>query len=287
MEVTKIIKFFKLTPEPSISFSEINGRKLNEETYNIFKTAFPEINYYDFIFEKKQLFFEIINYNANELFGTCSSEESISPTSFMRQRNISTKETNPISLSPDEMLETYTYFYINFNKNLMATIMNKKISKINKAISQFIWEKSNNMSSIRILPDKIQNMKEELKRFKLLKELELEFPKKPSLDDIPSLKKTITGECDVERFKINLKLSSAKPSLINKLVDYKNENNDEFTSLKLLAKNEFGLDETVNFFEAIYSKTVPITLNEDTVQNLSYIKNLLSQLLDDHSNKTR
>jgi hypothetical protein len=168
---------------------------------------------------------------------------------------------------------------------MMAVIINKKIPKINSAISQLIWEKSERTASVNLLPERIKDMKSELKRFSLLKELELEFPNAPSLDNIPNLKKTITGECDIEKFKINLKLSSTKSSLISRLVDYKDTNLDNLTSLKLLAKNELGLDETINFFEAIHSKTVPVTLNEDTVQNLEYIHTLLKNLLNTHLSK--
>lgn len=283
MNVNKVIKFYVLSPNVSILFSETNGRELKKETYNIFKTAFPKEDYYTFIFEDKQLFFDIISYNSTEMFGTCSEEEKINPTSFVRQRNTNTNETKPVGfLNPDEQLETYTYFYINFIQNRMTVIINKKIAKLHMALSQFIWEKSDNLASITILPEKISNMKDALKRFRLPKELELEYKSSPSLNDIRSLKDTLSGECNVDSYRINLKLSTVKQGFINKLIDYKQSDTDELLALRLTAKNELGLNETINFFEAIYSKTVPIVLSEDTVQNLDYIKELLKKYLTEH-----
>ena len=131
MSVPKIIKFYVLNPEPCWTANGLNSNDINQSTYAIFKSAFPQIDFYDMIFEKKKLFFDIKKYDSQKMFGTCSIDETIRPTNFMQKRNKFTKEATPYTtIGNEEQLEEYTFFYIDFANNRMAVIANKKISKI-------------------------------------------------------------------------------------------------------------------------------------------------------------
>lgn len=59
MTVHKMIKFYVLEPQPCWSANGLNSDNLNLATHTIFKSAFPQIDFYDMEFEKKKLFFRI------------------------------------------------------------------------------------------------------------------------------------------------------------------------------------------------------------------------------------
>ena len=63
MTVHKMIKFYVLEPQPCWSANGLNSDNLNLATYAIFKSAFPQIDFYDMEFEKKKLFFDIKEYD--------------------------------------------------------------------------------------------------------------------------------------------------------------------------------------------------------------------------------
>ncbi len=57
MSVPKIIKFYVLNPEPCWTANGLNSNDINQSTYAIFKSAFPQIDFYDMIFGKKEAVF--------------------------------------------------------------------------------------------------------------------------------------------------------------------------------------------------------------------------------------
>ena len=54
MAVHKIIKFYVLEPAPCLTANGTTHKNFANATYSIFKSAFPEINFYDIEFEKKK-----------------------------------------------------------------------------------------------------------------------------------------------------------------------------------------------------------------------------------------
>ena len=52
-----------------------------------------------------------------------------------------------------------------------------------------------------------------------------------------------------------------------------------------VGKNELGIDETINFIEAVYTKAVPLELTDNTATNIEYIKNCLEEFLNHHLGK--
>ena len=57
MTVHKMIKFYVLEPQPCWSANGLNSDNLNLATHTIFKSAFPQIDFYDMEFEKKEIIF--------------------------------------------------------------------------------------------------------------------------------------------------------------------------------------------------------------------------------------
>lgn len=263
MTVHKMIKFYVLEPEPCWSVNGLNSDNLNLATYTIFKSAFPQIDFYDMEFEKKKLFFDIKEYDDKKMFGTCSTDETIRATSFVQKRNKLTKEAVPYTtVESGEQLEAYTFFYIDFVHNRMAVIANKKISKIHEALRQFIWEKSGNMSEIHIFPEMIEDIRQEANSILNPSWIEMEFAKPNCMDDIPTVKESLGSDFQARKFKIKIKLEEKhNPNLIERMVAIKNNSTrEDIPLLKLYGKNELGVDETLNFIESVYTKTVPLEL---------------------------
>ena len=288
MTVHKMIKFYVLEPEPCWSVNGLNSDNLNLATYTIFKSAFPQIDFYDMEFEKKKLFFDIKEYDDKKMFGTCSTDETIRATSFVQKRNKLTKEAVPYTtVESGEQLEAYTFFYIDFVHNRMAVIANKKISKIHEALRQFIWEKSGNMSEIHIFPEMIEDIRQEANSILNPSWIEMEFAKPNCMDDIPTVKESLGSDFQARKFKIKIKLEEKhSPNLIERMVAIKNNSTrEDIPLLKLYGKNELGVDETLNFIESVYTKTVPLELTDSTVTNIEYIKKELERFLGYHLGK--
>nr|DAH92443.1 MAG TPA: hypothetical protein [Caudoviricetes sp.] len=288
MTVHKMIKFYVLEPEPCWSVNGLNSDNLNLATYTIFKSAFPQIDFYDMEFEKKKLFFDIKEYDDKKMFGTCSTDETIRATSFVQKRNKLTKEAVPYTtVESGEQLEAYTFFYIDFVHNRMAVIANKKISKIHEALRQFIWEKSGNMSEIHIFPEMIEDIRQEASSILNPSWIEMEFAKPNCMDDIPTVKESLGSDFQARKFKIKIKLEEKhNPNLIERMIAIKNNSTrEDIPLLKLYGKNELGVDETLNFIESVYTKTVPLELTDSTVTNIEYIKKELERFLGYHLGK--
>ena len=64
-----------------------------------------------------------------------------------------------------------------------------------------------------------------------------------------------------------------------------NSTREDIPLLKLYGKNELGVDETLNFIESVYTKTVPLELTDSTVTNIEYIKKELERFLGYHLGK--
>jgi hypothetical protein len=279
----KTIRFYTLFPKPSILF---NGENLDKRTYDIFKYVFPEINYYRYDYDNKELWFEILTYDEFHMFATCARKEDIGANSFIRQRDLDTNKTFPLSLNSNEQLESYTFFYIDFLNNRMALISNKKLPKLYEYISSYVFNASNNGAIMDIFPDVIPDIKEEVKKYNSLRAFDATFPSTYfKNNNIPTMKQLLDKECEVEGVKMRFNISSSKYGLIDKLIELKNSKS--VSNLEIIAKNDLGLDEAINLFECIYTRSVRIFLNESSEVNINNIKEELKKNLDLHLEVSR
>ena len=285
MSVNKLIKFYTLEPEACLNSIHFAQNTDDSICYQTFKSAFPQEDFYSIEIDKKNLFFDIKTYSKNHIFGTCSVKETFRATNFIQERNKATLQAKPFTeLNGESQLESYTFFYIDFTHNRMAAIANKKIPKIHNVLMQTIWEKSNNLSKITIMPELIQDVEKEAQKLIDPSWLEIEFATPPSANDIPKMSSLLdTKSFEGKRYQIRIRIEKADKTLISKLMHLKSKKDEDHLSmLKLIGKNELGLDETFNFIESLYAKTVPLELTDDTVANIKYIENILKKYLDAH-----
>lgn len=285
MSVNKLIKFYILEPEACLNTPIFSKNISDSICYQIFKSAFPQDDFYSIEVDKRSLFLDIKTYSKNHIFGTCSIKETFRPTSFIQQRNKETLETQPFTnLNNETQLEAYTFFYIDFNTNRMAAIANKKIPKIHEVLMQAIWENSKNLSRISIMPELIQDIEKEATKLLNPSWFEIEFATPPSAKDIPKMNDLLDEPTfKAKKYQIRIRIEQSDKTIVQKIMGLrKRKDTEHISALKLIGKNEMGLDETFNFIESLYTKTVPLELTDDTVANYNYIENILKENLDKH-----
>jgi len=279
--INKTIRFYTLCTQPSFNF---NGNNLDSLTYKLFLSVFPQIDYYKYNYDEKELWFEIISYDENHMFATCAKKEDFEHNPFLRQHNLDDNKITPFlpKLNPNEQLESFTFFYIDFNKNRMASISSQKIPRLDIIISSFIENKSS--TRISIIPDVVPNLEEKLRKVSKLKCFELKFP--PNYinnNNIPSLIPFLKNTCHISKGSLKFSISEHKLDFVDNLFSLKNSNC--FSDIDVTYKNYEGLDETVSLFEQIYIQSIPISFSEDDTKNLTIIKNTLKKYLNNHINE--
>lgn len=274
MSVPKIIKFYRFEPQPSI----LNDGLTNKTSIELLMNVFPDEKAYRFEFDGDKYTIDILEIGTSFIFGTCAKENDFEYTSFYQLRDTQTNETEPYqSAMLNKQLEVYTYFYIDCSKNKMAAIMQKNISKIHEIFSSFIYLTSGNMLSFFVAPEKIKDIKAAAKNLHKIKKLELSFAPGHSKDDIKPLTQSL-GDIEFESYTVNFKLAPTNnDSLVEKINDIFQSKRDDFSGMKFIGKNEFGLEETINFVETVYTQNTPFDLTEDYALNTEYIKQKLSQ----------
>ncbi len=274
MSVNKLIKFYQFQAQPSF-LNNFGSRT----TFDILCDFLKSNSTYTINYENETYCIDIIDIKNSIIFGICSRENAVKMASFWQVRNNETLERTPYTSDmSDSHLETYTYFLIDTNKNRMATIMQKSISSLHNILIEFICKESNNMLQIYIAPEKIKDVKKAAKNLKQSNWLKLQFAKGCSKENIAPLVETL-GDFEYESYSVNIKLSQKDDSFIDRLFSVSRDKKDDFTSVQLIGKNEYGLEETINFIESVYTKNVPFELTEDSATNINYIKQKLIDAL--------
>ena len=246
---------------------------------DLLKPVFPSVGTYSFSFEKEDYNIDIIEIGTNFIFGTCAKKSELKFYNFYQMRNTETNITAPYtSIGPQQQLEVYTYFYMDCVNDRMAAIQHKSISKIHLILSEFIYSQSENMVNFYIAPERIPDIKKAAKSLKRSKSLELSFAKGRSKENIEPLTKSL-GDLEYDSYSITFKLSQKGDDIADKLLHLSKTERDNFNGIKLIGKNEYGLDETLNFLEMVYTKNTPFDLTDDTAINTEYIKEKLRQSL--------
>lgn len=276
MSVSKIIKFYKFEPQPSM----YNNGYATKSTIDLVKIVFPTCSTYLFEYEKENYAIDILEIGTNFIFGTCAKQSELKYTNFYQKRDKQTNKTEPYtSIDPDTQLEVYTYFYVDCIKGRMAAILHKSISKMHCILSEFIYAKSGNQLEFYIVPEQIPDVKKAAKSLKRANKIHLSYASGKSKDNIKPLALAL-GNLEYDSYSVEIKLSEQNnDSLIDKLSDLSKNERDNFNGIKLIGKNEYGLEETINFIETLYTKNTPFDITEDTVLNISIIREKLAQSL--------
>ena len=276
MNVSKIIKFYVFEPQPSM----YNTGIYPVSTLDLIKKSFPSCSTYIHEYEKEKYTIDILEIGDNYIFGTCAKQNELRYTNFLQKRDKQTNKTEPYtSIDPNTQLEAYTYFYIDCVKNRMAAIQHKNISKIHCILQDCIYAKSGNMVKIFIAPEKIKDVRSTAKQLKNICKLQVSFAPEQSKDNIQTVAKSL-ADFEYDSYSVEFKLKQGSTgNLIDRLVEISTQQRENYSSIHLIGKNEYGLEETINFLETIYTRNTPFDITEDTVKNTSLIKQKLSESL--------
>lgn len=276
MSVSKVIKFYKFEPQPSMSNNGLNPI----DTIDALKIVFPRCEAHSFKYDGDEYTIDILEIGTSFIFGTCAKKSELKLTSFYQMRDKQTNKAEPYTtIDPNTQLEVYTYFYIDSLKNRMAAIQHKSISKIHSILSDFIYTESKNMLKFFVAPEKIADIKKAARGLKKTSKLHLSFAPGKSKDNIKSLVQ-LFDDFEYDSYSIDIKLLDANNhSMIDKLVELSTNEKDTYNGIKLTGTNEYGLEETINFLEALYTKNTPFDITDDIVLNISIIRDKLAQSL--------
>lgn len=261
-KVSKSINFYKVRQEDQTL-------KYNSEVnilYSIFNDIFNNKKVHELEYEDKpSLIFEKININKDYIFAKYCKEEKYNSSTLTHTRDLTTKQTKPITINPNERFEQFTYFYINFNKNILAKISNKNLPKLDKILPDFVLKSSLNEAYIKVDPIIVKDVEEHIKNIESYSHLELFFNGEP--DECFSLS-DILEDNTVEGYKLQIKISK------NKTKSFKLNGWEKFSKGKSNIKkgnikyiNEFNLETTLNLITSMITKTIPIELSDDMNEN--------------------
>lgn len=276
MSVQKLVKFYVFEPETCL----YNDGLSEKSTISLLKMVVDNGHSYKYKFENENYTLDIIEIGSDFVFGSCAKEREINKTSFMQIRDKETNQIEPYTLKdPEKQLEVYTYFYIDCNSNRMVAIQHKSISKIHDILRNFLFSASGNMLKVFIAPEKISDIKKAVKNLNKANRLQISYAPGKSITEVKPLLK-VFGDIEFDSYLVEIKLSPRKnDDYVDKIINLPENDKANYNNIILCGKNEFGLEETINFFETVHTKNYPFELTEDSVTNIQYIKQKLSDFI--------
>lgn len=271
----KIVKFYRVFAEPSLS---LNGSNSNSENIKkAFETIFdkPTCENIPYAYVKNgiQIRFDIKEKNENYIFGTFCKEEHFEKELLLQTRDAHDNSTGPYKPNPDEIVERFTYFLIDYDSSIMVAIHNQNLSKIDGILPEFIWDISNHGMNLTIKPYKIENLEEHLKGYNKCKDLTLTFYNHIDARGFTPLPEVLKGTCEYETYKLHFTLKENKPSFLEKIPFLRKDPNCK--GITVTALNEYGYEDVINLMETVLTKKVGIELTTDMVFNTDQIKKTL------------
>ncbi len=273
--ISKVIKFYKIIPQPTLKYCSDD---INSKTNEMFKIAFPDVDNYSLESEDSKILMEIIEYTDEYIFAKCSKEENMSTTKLLQVRDKGTNKTKPLHFQATQQLETYTFIYIDFTQNILAVLGNKKISKINEHISSYIYSKAFPQVHIEIPALKINDIEKALKSYNKFTALNIKYvPDLTKSSEISKLADVLEGNVEIKnaKLKISFKECGNTEKFVNKLLTKISKRDRVWEKFEIVAKNDYGLDEVINFYESIYIRNVLIQINEQDLEHFYWIRDKL------------
>lgn len=156
----KNMYFNRIFVNPSFVIKQTEQTKRLKEAFEI---MFPTTNKsYDS--PSREFYIQILSEDNEHIFGTYSKKND--PNPFERKRNLESQKTEEIvARGENEILEYYTFFYIDYKTQCMAVIKNQHTLRIDRDMTEFAYTQDINLS---ILPFFDEPQEEILKKFSSL-----------------------------------------------------------------------------------------------------------------------
>lgn len=279
MDETSIFKktlfFYDIASKP-FDIMKTSGKKYT--TRYFLKKAFPNNQAFK-VNESKII--QIYEFTDEFLFGSVGKLENNSKLLFKRTRDIINLSSNPLKLeNPNLKIEDFTFFYIGNNFTNIVVLKNDDAPRINKCLCNYVQAKCPELEYIRIFEQKIENIEDELKKFKKFLNISFAFKAKKYKNAIPLIKElSYLSENDIERVNINLDIH--KQIADKKFLNEISENDySHLLTYKIKGLTEDStLEQSIDLIKQVLTKKVVIDLQSDWIVNESKIKDILSKEL--------
>ena len=234
----KLLNFYKIILEPS--FRDLN-KSSNIVLYEYFYSMFKDNN----TFSSEGISFETITLDQDHIFASiCRSGDLGVLTEIRNGRGTQINDTSEF------ILESYTYFYIDFKNLGVSVIKTQKIPSPDVYIKNLIT----NHSPINLSLEPFKKSDSELESMNINK-ISLSFYN--NSQDFVELKHINSSDCEISEFKFEAKLKKVQKSFISNIIDkYKNNNNIKKLSV-------YSNTEEVDLLKNIFTKQVCIELTKD------------------------
>lgn len=247
----KLLNFYKIIFEPSfIDSTKPKNVILYECFFNIFNN--------NSIVYNEGITFEKISLDTDHIFASiCRTSDLDILTEIRNSKGIEVE---------DIILESYTYFYIDFNQMGVSVIKTQKIPVTDGYIKNLIT--SNSYINLSLEPFKKSDT--EIKSMAINK-FSLTFF--DNSNDFIELKNINKDDCELSEFKIEARLKKVNPNFVSDLIS-------KYKNAKEIKKISISSDtEEVDIIKSIFTKQVSIELTKDYKKDFSKIEETLKNEL--------
>lgn len=249
----KLINFYKIIFEPSfIDETKSKATILYECFTNIFKGTN--------IFPNEDITFEKISLDKNHIFASICKTSDLDVLTEIKSKGIEIEDKS------EYVLESYTYFYLDFNNMGASIIKTQKIPSSDTYIKSLIG----NNSYIHISLEPFKKNEQEIKDM-IINKISISFF--DNSQDFIELKNINKEDCEISDFKIEAKLKKVSKGFASELIS-------KFKNRKEIKKLSASSDtEEVDLIRNIFTKQVSIELNKDYKNDISQIEATLKNEL--------
>ncbi|PTQ84741.1 hypothetical protein C8U37_107109 [Trichococcus patagoniensis] len=270
----RTLLYYDLVLEKKRQINVFGDSTLKDEVVKFKKKATE--NDYTYLNRPDGVIIEVIKIDSSNIFGSYGRLANIDDGELIRSRN---KDDYSFEFL-ETLIETYTYFLLNLEKNQIILLHNNKCGGFITYFSKFLREKFNlneHYDIVSIAPIKDDNIREKLLQTTELDQIKFSYSSVQLMDnqflttnELYELDKT-----SIRNARVTLQLEpQVKNNKLLESLSSKDNISQQFNTFEL-STNE-GL---IDLVEKKLIKKVSIKINEDEINNLDVIENLLSENL--------
>ena len=245
----KLLNFYKIIFEPS--FKDLS-KSNNTILYEFFSNIFKDRN----LISNEGITFEKISLDTNHIFASICRTSDLDVLTEIKSKEVQIEDTS------DFVLESYTYFYIDFDNMGVSAIKTQKIPSPDVYIKSLI----ENKSYIHLSLDPFKKSDTEIKDM-LINKISLSFY--DNSQNFVELKNINSEDCEISEFKFEAKLKKVKKNFVSELIN-------KYKGSKDIKKLSVSSDtEEVDLIKSIFTKQVSIELTKDYKKDFSKIEETL------------
>ncbi len=275
----KSVYFYKISPSPTFTINIDNDANA---LYQMFKNVFhnTELVHSYTAKDGNTFYIEIIELTKDFVFGTYSKKEP-NPNQKIRIRE--STDSNDDSCLPNahnfpekDNLEYYTFFYVDFNKLLMAYISNKQSGKLSKIIQEYFYLHNMNIS---IVDYDVSDTDKIIKSFKSISQLDLCYSDKLAESQskfIFEIHDDDQAKIGTYHIEIKFKEKSGSMNHMKKILEQKND----YSKISIKGETESNILQSFDYIKRSFMIHETITMSNNPSNDKNNIKKALKSAIE-------